>query len=95
MPSTREGKLSGGEGMLEGTMLVKNAQVFGPEPMGIQDLLVVAGKIVLIGKGLEKPPWVKEVLDGEGRPLVPGSLTSTCTSLAVAVKRVRLPASLR
>jgi beta-aspartyl-dipeptidase (metallo-type) len=72
MPSTRGGKLSGGEGMLEGTMLVKNAQVFGPEPMGIQDLLVVAGKIVLIGKGLEKPPWVKEVLDGEGRPLVPG-----------------------
>lgn len=72
MPSTREGKLSGGEGMLEETMLVKNAQVFGPEPMGIQDLLVVAGKIVLIGKGLEKPPWVKEVLDGEGRPLVPG-----------------------
>jgi beta-aspartyl-dipeptidase (metallo-type) len=58
--------------MLEGSMLVKNAQVFGPEPMGIQDLLVVAGKIVLIGKGLEKPPWVKEVLDGEGRPLVPG-----------------------
>jgi beta-aspartyl-dipeptidase (metallo-type) len=72
MLSTREGKLSGGEGMLEGTMLVKNAKVFGPEPMGIQDLLVVAGKIVLIGKGLEKPPWVKEVLDGEGRPLVPG-----------------------
>jgi beta-aspartyl-dipeptidase (metallo-type) len=58
--------------MLEETMLVKNAQVFGPEPMGIQDLLVVAGKIVLIGKGLEKPPWVKEVLDAEGRPLVPG-----------------------
>jgi beta-aspartyl-dipeptidase (metallo-type) len=58
--------------MLEGSMLVKNAQVFGPEPMGIQDLLVVAGKIVLIGKGLEKPPWVKEVLDGEERPLVPG-----------------------
>jgi beta-aspartyl-dipeptidase (metallo-type) len=72
MPSTRGGKLSGGEGMLEGSMLVKNAKVFGPEPMGIQDLLVVAGKIVLIGKGLEKPPWVKEVLDGEGRPLVPG-----------------------
>jgi beta-aspartyl-dipeptidase (metallo-type) len=58
--------------MLEGSMLVKNAQVFGPEPMGIQDLLIVAGKIVLIGKGLEKPPWVKEVLDAEERPLVPG-----------------------
>jgi len=72
MPSTREGKLSGGEGMLEETMLVKNAQVFGPELMGIQDLLVVAGKIVLIEKGLEKPPWVREVLDAEGRPLVPG-----------------------
>ena len=72
MLSTRGGKLSGGEGMLEGTMLVKNAKVFGPEPMGIQDLLVVAGKIVLIGNGLEKPPWVKEILDGEGRPLVPG-----------------------
>ena len=57
---------------LEGTMLVKNARVFGPEPMGIQDLLVVAGKIVLIEKDLEKPPWVKEVLDGEGRLLVPG-----------------------
>jgi len=53
-------------------MLVKNARIFGPEPMGIQDLLVVAGKIVLIEKDLEKPPWVKEVLDGEGRPLVPG-----------------------
>ena len=56
----------------EGTMLVKNARVFGPEPLGIQDLLVVAGKIVLIEKGLQKPPWVEEVLDAEGRLLVPG-----------------------
>ncbi len=74
MLSTRAEKLSGGEPMreLEGTILIKNAKIFGPEPMGIQDLLVVAGKIVLIEKGLEKPRWVEEVVDGKGCFLVPG-----------------------
>lgn len=74
MPLTREEKLFGGEPMkeLEGTMLVRNAKVFGPDPMGIQDLLVVAGKLIVIEKGLEKPHWVKEVLDCDGCLLVPG-----------------------
>lgn len=73
-PSTQGGGLFGGECVekLKGTLLVKNAEVFGPELLGIQDLLIVAGKIVSMRRGLEKPPWVEEVLDCEGRRLVPG-----------------------
>ncbi|MEM4724460.1 MAG: beta-aspartyl-peptidase, partial [Candidatus Hadarchaeum sp.] len=57
---------------LSGTLLVRNIQVYAPEPLGIQDLLVVAGKIVLLKQDIEKPRWVKRVLEGEGRLLVPG-----------------------
>lgn len=57
---------------LSGTLLVRNAQVYTPEPLGILDLLVVAGKIVLLQKNIEKPRWVETVLEGEGRPLIPG-----------------------
>lgn len=57
---------------LSGTLLVRNAQVYTPEPLGIQDLLVVAGKIVLLQRNTEKPPWVEKVLDCAGRPLIPG-----------------------
>lgn len=57
---------------LSGTLLVQNAQVYTPEPLGIQDLLVVTGKIVLLQRNIEKPPWVEKVLDCAGRPLIPG-----------------------
>lgn len=57
---------------LSGTLLVRNIQVYAPEPLGIQDLLVVAGKIVLLEQDIEKPRWVKRGLEGEGRLLVPG-----------------------
>ncbi|MGB9862122.1 MAG: beta-aspartyl-peptidase, partial [Candidatus Bipolaricaulaceae bacterium] len=53
-------------------MLIKNANVLGPEPLGVQDLLVVGGKIVQVRSSLGKPRWVEEVLDCEGRTLVPG-----------------------
>ncbi len=74
MLSTRADEFSGGEHMqkLEGTLLIKNANVLGPEPLGVQDLLVVGGKIVQVRSSLGKPRWVEEVLDCEGRTLVPG-----------------------
>jgi len=57
---------------LSGTLLVRNVQVYAPEPLGIQDLLVVAGKIVLLEQDIEKPRWVERMLEGEGHLLVPG-----------------------
>ncbi|MCS7240843.1 MAG: beta-aspartyl-peptidase [Candidatus Bipolaricaulota bacterium] len=57
---------------IPGTLFVRNANVFTPKPLGLRDLLVVAGKIILIGKDLGKPPWVEKVLDCAGGYLVPG-----------------------
>lgn len=57
---------------LSGTLLIKNANVYAPDPLGISDVLIVAGKIVLIGPRLRKPPWVKNILNCDGYYLVPG-----------------------
>lgn len=57
---------------LPGTLFIRNARVFAPDPLGVCDLLVVAGKIVVLGHGLKKPGWVKRVLNCDGCYLVPG-----------------------
>jgi len=53
-------------------ILIKNVHVFGPEDAGVNDLLLLAGKIVSIGRDLD--PNIKgiEIIDGKGKIMVPG-----------------------
>ncbi len=54
-------------------VLVRGAQVFAPEPLGLVDVLSVGERIVAIGSKLELPPWADGVeLDGRGALLMPG-----------------------
>lgn len=53
--------------------LLRNANVFDPEPRGRRDLLVCAARVVAIEERLEPPRGLAcETIDLEGRPLVPG-----------------------
>ncbi|MCC5880578.1 MAG: beta-aspartyl-peptidase [Idiomarina sp.] len=55
-------------------LVIKNAQVFAPQPLGVQDLVVAGGKIVAMGAHLELSTQGIEVttLDAEGAYLIPG-----------------------
>jgi len=57
-------------------LLLRNASVFAPEPLGIQDLLLGGGKILWLGSALEALPAAlaasTEVIDLDGRRLIPG-----------------------
>ncbi|MCL4521544.1 MAG: beta-aspartyl-peptidase [Firmicutes bacterium] len=54
-------------------VLVRGAQVFAPEPLGLVDVLSVGERIVAIGSELELPSWADGVeLDGRGALLMPG-----------------------
>lgn len=53
--------------------LIKNAKIFAPEPINEQDILIVGEQIAALGNDLYLPQYVKgEVIDMEGRYLVPG-----------------------
>ena len=57
-------------------LLLRNADVFAPEPLGVQDLLLGGGKVLWLGRGLDALPAAlaaaTEVIDLEGRRLIPG-----------------------
>ncbi len=53
-------------------LLLINAEVFAPQPRGIQQLLVAGGKIVWLGKTRPEVPRGTPVSDMQGRRLVPG-----------------------
>lgn len=53
--------------------LIKNAQVYAPQPLGICDVLTGGGKILKIGKDLPvETAYDVEVIDGTGKILMPG-----------------------
>ena len=53
--------------------LIRNAQIYGPRPMGRGDVLVGGGRILKIGKDLPaQEAYDVEVIDGTGRILMPG-----------------------
>jgi len=53
-------------------LLLKNADVFAPEPLGIRDVLVVGERIVAVDKDLSVNLPGLEVLDARGLTLTPG-----------------------
>lgn len=55
-------------------LLLRDARVFAPAPLGIVDVLVGGGRILAVGPGrIEAPAGIAtEVIDLEGRRLIPG-----------------------
>jgi beta-aspartyl-dipeptidase (metallo-type) len=55
-------------------LLLRNAQVHAPEPLGLQHLLLGGGRILWMGEALSELPatLAVETIDLEGRRLVPG-----------------------
>ncbi|HEY5781499.1 MAG TPA: beta-aspartyl-peptidase [Lysobacter sp.] len=54
--------------------LIRNADVYAPEPLGVQQLLLGGGKVLWIGRELAALPVALpvEVIDLNGRRLIPG-----------------------
>jgi beta-aspartyl-dipeptidase (metallo-type) len=61
-------------------VLLRNADVFGPQPLGTQNLLIAGGRIVWMGRDpVELPAPLRassRTLDLEGRRLIPGLIDS-------------------
>ncbi len=63
MPAAPEAPLS----------LLRHAEVFAPEPLGLNDVLVGGGKVLWIGKdAADLGAFLAETVDLEGRTLIPG-----------------------
>jgi beta-aspartyl-dipeptidase (metallo-type) len=59
--------------------LIKGAEVYSPEPLGKQDVLLAGSKIAAVGEGIEPPPasaGKTNVVDAKGKMLVPGLIDS-------------------
>lgn len=67
-------------------LLIKNADVYAPQPLGIVDILIINDKIAKIGQQLAAPQGIDcQILDAQKRKESPVMLTSTYTSSAAAV----------
>lgn len=54
-------------------LLIKNADVYAPQPLGIVDLLIINDKIAKIGQQLTAPQGLDcQILDAQERKVVPG-----------------------
>jgi beta-aspartyl-dipeptidase (metallo-type) len=54
-------------------LLLRDADVFAPEPLGRNDVLLGGGRVLALGRRLERPSsWPVDELDLDGRALVPG-----------------------
>lgn len=54
-------------------LLIKNADLYAPEPLGRQDILVIGEQVALVGPDLSPVPGLEtEVIDAAGRKVIPG-----------------------
>lgn len=56
--------------------LIKNAHIYSPQDLGIQDVLIAGGRIVAMGSNLDIPTTLTRVHDATGQLLVPGFVDS-------------------
>lgn len=52
--------------------IIKNAHVHAPAPLGMRDILIAEGRIQAIEKQIDLPASVAQVVDAEGKMVVPG-----------------------
>ena len=55
-------------------ILLKSGEVYGPEPLGVQDVLIAGNQIAAMGSDLGEGPanWPVEVVDCSGKFILPG-----------------------
>ena len=54
-------------------LLIKNAELYAPEPMGRQDILIIGEQVAQVGPALSPVPGLEgEVIDAAGRTVIPG-----------------------
>jgi beta-aspartyl-dipeptidase (metallo-type) len=53
-------------------LLIQHANVFAPDPLGVQDLLIGGGKILHMAPHIEPQAAFEQVWDARGRSLTPG-----------------------
>ncbi|MCR0203665.1 beta-aspartyl-peptidase [[Clostridium] innocuum] len=52
-------------------LLIKNVHLYAPEDLGVQDVLIVQGRIAHIEKNMKAVPYM-DILDGSGKRMTPG-----------------------
>lgn len=61
--------------------LIRDAQVFGPEPLGARDVLIAGASVAVVDEAIDLAGSPVEVIDAGGRWLIPGfvdALTHPC-----------------
>ena len=67
-------------------LLIKNADVYAPQPLGIVDILIINDKIAKIGQRLAAPQGLDcQILDAQKRKVFPGYVDQHVHISAVAV----------
>ncbi len=72
------------------TAIIRNANIYAPDPLGNGDILIVNDKIAAIGPDLSLPEWADDAveLDAKGRIVTPGLIDGHVhTSPEAAAKR--------
>lgn len=60
-------------------ILIKQADVFTPEPIGIKDILIAGGIIIRVADNIEiEQLYIKKTIHANGMKLVPGLIDSHC-----------------
>lgn len=59
--------------MKSGALLIQQGQVFAPEPLGVQDILIINENIAAIGSSLDMPEWCDgTAISAKGHLVFPG-----------------------
>ena len=53
-------------------LLIRNANIYAPEPLGVRDVLVCGGQIEMIAENIDTGTVPCRVIDAGGRTLIPG-----------------------
>lgn len=57
-------------------ILIKNIEIYGPRYLGIKDVLIGGGRIILIGENIKTFSEKIRLIDGNGKRLIPGLIDS-------------------
>lgn len=68
-------------------LLIKNANVFAPQSLGMKDILLGAGKILAIEDKIESNTFISETWDAQGKTLTPGFIDQHIHVIGAGGKR--------
>ena len=53
------------------TILIRNASLFSPDPLGTNDILIINDRIAAIAQNVSVPEWLGPVQEMDGKGLLP------------------------